>query len=70
MIRYNINFYLIKLNNIDGVFFDNIPDELIIKDTKDTKYSYDPIKFIDERIEEHMTQIIFLLHHQSINHFL
>lgn len=62
MIRYNINFYLIKLNNIDGVFFDNIPDELIIKDTKDTKYSYDPIKFIDERIEEHMTQIIFLLH--------
>jgi hypothetical protein len=61
MIRYNINFYLIKLNNIDGVFFDNIPDELIIKDTKDTKYSYDPIKFIDERIEEHMTQIIFLL---------
>ena len=62
MKRYNINFYFIKLNKIDGIFFDNIPenisDELIIKDTK---YMYTPIKFIDERIENHFTQIIFLL---------
>lgn len=62
MIMYNINFNLIKLNKIEGIFFDNIPnyiqDDLIIKDTK---YLYSPIKFIYEKTENHITQIIFLL---------
>ncbi|MAJ43191.1 MAG: hypothetical protein CMF96_00415 [Candidatus Marinimicrobia bacterium] len=62
MIEYNINFYLIKLNKIEGIFFDNIPnyipDDLIIKDTK---YLYSPIKLIYEIQENHITQIIFLL---------
>ena len=58
MKRYNINFYLIKLNKIDGISFDDISHKLIIKDSK---YTYDPIKNIDEKIENHFTQILFLL---------
>jgi len=63
MIIYNINFQKLKANEIDGIFFDKMP-WYITRDylrLKDTKYVYPPIPYIDESIQEHITQIIFLL---------
>ena len=62
MVRYNINFYLISLYKIDGIYFDTIPKHISVDlIMKDNKYMHDPIKFIDASIENHFTQIIFLL---------
>ena len=58
---YNINFDKIKYQNINGIYFEKKQWINDILDKVNKKYYYHPISFIDESIDEHNVQILFLL---------
>ena len=60
MEKYKINFKLLEESNINGLDFKNKPniEKFCVINNK---YKYPPIKYIDESIQNHIVQIIFLI---------
>ena len=48
-------------NIFEGIYYDEIPKDSMFHMLNDDGYNFPPIKYIDESIDEHYTQIIFLL---------
>ena len=51
----------IVYNIFEGIYYDEIPKDSMFHMLNDDGYKFPPIKYIDESIDEHYTQIIYLL---------
>mgnify|MGYP003994562707 CR=1 FL=1 len=61
MTKYNINFKKLEESNINGFYFNEAPWFITQYFESEKQYNYPPKPYINEGIEDHIVQIIFLI---------